>query len=249
MTKSISLIGVVLCCLFFSTTFAQGLACESLLENYPQPSVEITTVVQKMTSEVSVDGQTGQTFMTQTLDYPNRRLIQESDVGGIKTIIRYTDGKVSMSMVVGEDTMDVPVPSSDESAASFESLFEQPLFQGVPQNVTVVSCDGQQSYADLISGEQVTVTTTLPNMGEMTSKILFGPDGKTQGAVSSPPGGFGEMLMVFEELTLDEANVPTHMKMTLYRLEDGTATFFNTTIMDILSYNQPIDDALFAKTE
>jgi hypothetical protein len=225
---------------------AQTLPCESLLSNYPQPSVDITTVVQQITSEVSVDGQTGQTLMTQTLDYPNRRLIQEAEVGGIKTIMRYANGKLAMSMVVGGETQDVPVPSDEATVASFESLFDQPLFQGVPQNVMVVSCDGQQSYADLISGEQVTVTTMVPNMGELTSSILFGADGKTQGIVSKPPAGFGgEMLIVFEELTLDEANVPTHMKMTTYRLEDDTANFLSTTVMDILSYNQPVDETLF----
>ncbi len=246
MTKPISLIGVVLCCIFSSLTFAQGLACESLLSNYPQPSVEITTVVQQITSELSVDGQTAQTVMTQTLDYPNRRFIQEAEVGGIKNTMRYADGKASMVMTVGDNPMSVPIP--EESTAGLESIFDQPLFQGVPQNLTVVSCDGEQSYADLISGEQVTVTTTVPNMGEMTSKILFGPDGRTQGALTSPPVGFGgDMLIVFEELTLDEANVPTHMKMTMYQFEDGTATFFNTTITDILSYNQPIDEALFAE--
>jgi hypothetical protein len=234
----------------FTLANAQTLECENLLSNYPQPSVEITTVVQQTTSEVSVDGQSGQTLMTQTFDYPNRRLIQEAEVGGIKTVMRYADGKLGMSMVVGGEAMDVPVPSDDETVASFESLFDQPLFQGVPQNVTVVSCDGQQSYADLISGEQVTVTTTVPNMGELTSRILFGPDGATQGIISTPPAGFGgEMLIVFEELTLDEASVPTHMKMTTYRLEDGAATLFNTTIMDILSYNQPIDESLFAPAE
>ncbi|MGL4611030.1 MAG: hypothetical protein ACRCYY_15355 [Trueperaceae bacterium] len=244
MKKPISFIGLLACYVLFNTTFAQSLPCESLLENYPQPTVEITTVVQKITSDVSIDHQTAQTVVTQTLDYLNRRLVQESEAMGAKTIVRYVDGEASMSVAVGENTMSVPIP--EESGKSLEAIFDQPLLQGVPQNVTVVSCDGPQSYADLVAGEQVTVKTTVPNMGEMTSKIIFSKNGKTQGAISSPSGAGGEMLMVFEELTLDEANVPTHMKMTMYRLEGDTATLFTTTMMDILSYNESVDEA-FAK--
>lgn len=80
MTKPVFLIGVVLCCAPPGVAFTQGLAYESLLADYPQPSVDIETVVQQITSEVGVDGQTGQTVMTPTFDYPNRRLIQEAEV-------------------------------------------------------------------------------------------------------------------------------------------------------------------------
>jgi hypothetical protein len=235
MKKLISLIGLTL-----TLVHAQSLPCENLLANYPAPKVEFTSVVQAITSSMTIDGQEVQTVTTQTIDYTNRRLLQETNAMGMNTVMRYVDGKASMGIVMGEETMTVPIP--DESAASLEGIFDQPVLQGVPQNLTVLSCDGQQSYAELLSGEQVTVKTVVPGMGDMTSKIIFSSDGKTQGAVSSVPGRSGEMLMVFEELTLDASNVPTHMKMTMYQLEGDTATLFTSTIMDILSYNQPLDD-------
>ena len=224
---------------------AQNFPCESLLANYPAPKVEFTSVVQTITSSITIEGEAVETVITQTIDYANRRLLQETNAMGANIVMRYVDGKASMGMVMGEEIMNVPIP--DENATSLEAIFDQPILQGVPQNLTVVSCDGQQSHAGLLSGEQVTVTTVVPNIGDMTSQIIFSSDGKTQGAVSSVPGRSGEMLMVFEELTLDASNVPTHMKMTMYQLEGDTATLFSSTAMDILSYNQPLDDSLFAQ--
>ena len=241
MKKLFSLIIVTLAVL----VNAQNLPCESLLANYPAPKVEFTSVVQAITSSMTIDGQEVQTVMTQTIDYTNRRLLQETNAMGANTIMKYVDGKASMGIKMGEETMNVPIP--EDNVSSLEAIFDQPVLQGVPQNLTVVSCDGQQSHAGLLSGEQVTVTTVVPNIGDMTSKIIFSPDGKTQGAVTSVPGRSGEMLMVFEELTLDASNVPTHMKMTMYQLEGDTATLFSSTAMDILSYNQPLDDSLFAE--
>jgi hypothetical protein len=241
MKKLLSLIVVM----FAVVVSAQTLPCENLLANYPMPKVEFSSVVQAITSSLTIDGQEVQTVTTQTIDYANRRLLQETNAMGLQTVMRYADGKASMGIVMGEETMSVPIP--DESASSLEGIFDQPVLQNVPQNLSVVSCDGQQSYAGLLSGEQVTVTTVIPTMGNMTSKIIFTPEGETQGVVSSVPGRSGEMLMVFEELTLDASNVPTHMKMTMYQLEGDAATLFTSTVMDILSYNQPLDDALFAE--
>jgi hypothetical protein len=228
----------------FTLVLAQDLSCESLFANYPKPTIEITSMEQTITTSSTVDGQEMQVTMSQTIDYTNRRLYQETKAMGMNTITRYSDGKASSSMKMGEETMDVPVPA--EAASALEAVFDQGFVQGLPENYTVVSCDGPQSYAGLLEGEQATVESDIPGLGKTTSKIIFGSDGKTKGAISTIPGQ-GEMLTVFDTITLDSSNVPTEVVMNLYQLSGETATPLGTTTMNITAYNQPVDESLFAE--
>jgi hypothetical protein len=83
-------------------------------------------------------------------------------------------------------------------------------------------------------------------MGEVASKIIFGAEGKVNGSISEIPGQ-GEVLMVFENMVVDDANIPTSMTMSMYQLQGDNATPLSTTTMEVKSYNQPIDETLFAE--
>jgi hypothetical protein len=228
----------------FTLVRAQDLACESLFANYPKPTVELTSLEQTINSTATINGQTTDSTISQVVDYTNRRIYQDMTMQGNNIVMRYSDGKGSMAMKMGEETMDMDMPP--ESATALEAIFDQGVAQGLPENYTIVSCDGRQSYAGLLEGEQVTVSSTVPSVGEITSKIIFGTDGKTSGSISTIPGQ-GEMLIVFENMTVDEANVPTSITMSTYQLQGETATPFSTTSIEIKSYNQPVDEALFAE--
>jgi hypothetical protein len=228
----------------FTLAHSQDLACESLFASYPKPTVELTSMESTISSNVSMNGQDVATNISQVIDHTNRRLYQTIDAAGQSIVMRYADGKGTMQMKIGEETMDMPVPA--ESLSALEAVFDQGLVQGLPENYTIVSCDGPQAYADLLEGEQVTVTSTVPGMGETTSKIIFGADGKTSGAVSTIPNQ-GEILIVFDTMELDEANVPTNIVMSMYQLAGEEATPFGTTTISITSYNQPVDESLFAE--
>lgn len=236
MTKSLFFISLILS----SVTLAQDLSCESLFTNYPKPSVEMTSVESTISSTMQFNGQEVNTAISQVIDYSNRRLYQTVDTMGQKVVMRYADGKGTMEMA----GMNSPVPEA--SLGALEATFDQGLVQGLPENYTILSCDGQQSYAGLLEGEQVTVSSDVPGIGETTSKIIFGADGKTNGVVSTVPGQ-GEMLIVFDTMELDEANVPTNIIMNMYQLAGETATPFSTTTISITSYNQPVDESLFAE--
>lgn len=240
MKKFFSFIGAII----FSVAFAQDMACESLFANYPKPTLEITSMESTISSNVSMNGQEVETNISQVIDHTNRRMYQTIAAAGQNIVMRYADGKATMQMKMGEETMDVPVPP--ESVGALEAAFDQGMVQGLPENYTIVSCDGPQAYAGLLEGEQVTVTSEIPGMGETTSKIIFGVDGKTSGAVSTVPGQ-GEMLIVFDTMELDEANVPKNIVMNMYQLAGNSATPFGTTTISITSYNQPVDEALFAE--
>jgi hypothetical protein len=224
---------------------AQSFPCESLLANYPVPQTSLTSIDQTITSLMTVDGQQGQSVMRQVIDYANKRLYQESDTMGMISIMRYNQGKASMGIKMGDEIMNVPIP--EENAQGFESLFDQTGVQGVLSDYTLLSCDGQQSYAGLLSGEQVTISTEAAALGTMTSKVIFDANGKVLGSLTSV-GGMGQILTIFEEMTLDAANYPIHLKMSSYTYkEDDTASLLSTTITDTTAYNQPVDETLFAE--
>ncbi len=223
---------------------AQNLPCERLFANYPAPKVSFTSLDQTITSSMSVDGQSAETVMRQVIDYTNRRLYQENSFGSISNIMRYQAGTATMSMKVGDRLMDVPMPEGQDTS-SFESLFDQGIVQGLPTSPTVVSCDGQQSYAGLLSGEQATITTEAPSVGTIISRVIFDVSGKPLGAVSTAMGM--DMLMVFEEMTLDDQNVPVHIKLSMYQLTGEEANLLSITTTDTTSYNQPVDESLFAE--
>lgn len=240
MTKFLSLISAVI----FSVAFAQDMACESLFANYPKPTLEITSMESTISSNITMNGQSVDSNISQVIDHTNRRLYQTIVAAGQTIVMRYANGEGTMQMKMGEETMDMPVPA--ESLSALEAAFDQGMVQGLPENYTIVSCDGPQAYAGLLEGEQVTVTSEIPGMGETTSKIIFGADGKTSGAVSTVPGQ-GEMLIVFDTMELDEANVPKNIVMSMYQLAGENATPFGTTTINITSYNQPVDESLFAE--
>jgi hypothetical protein len=233
-----------ICAVMVSVAFAQDLACESLFANYPKPTVELTSLEQTINSTSTVNGQTADATISQVIDYTNRRIYQDMTMQGNNIVMRYSDGKGSMAMKMGEETMDMDMPP--ESVTALEAIFDQGIAQGLPENYTVVSCDGQQAYAGLLEGEQVTVSSTVPTMGEVASKIIFGAEGKVNGSISEIPGQ-GEVLMVFENMVVDDANIPTSMTMSMYQLQGDNATPLSTTTMEVKSYNQPIDETLFAE--
>lgn len=230
----------------FTVAFAQDMACESLFANYPKPTVELTSMESTITSNMSMNGQEVNSNIAQVIDYTNRRLYQTIDAMGQQIVMTYANGEGSMQMKMGEETMDMPVPA--ESLAALEGAFDQGIVQGLPENYTIISCDGPQSYAGLLEGEQVTVESDVPGIGKTTSKIIFGADGKTQGAISTTPDQ-GEMLIVFDTIELDEANMPTNLAMSMYQFDGTNATPMGTTTISITSYNQPVDEALFAPAQ
>lgn len=228
----------------FTLARAQDMACESLFANYPKPTVEITSMESTITSNMTMNGQTVDTNISQVIDHTNRRMYQTIAAAGQNIVMIYANGEATMQVKMGEETMSRPVP--EQSLAALEAAFDQGMVQGLPENYTIVSCDGTQAYAGLLEGEQVTVSSTIPGMGETTSKVIFGADGKTSGAISSIPNQ-GEVLIVFDTMELDEANVPKNIAMSMYQLAGETATPFGTTTISITSYNQPVDESLFAQ--
>jgi hypothetical protein len=225
--------------------FAQAQACEAWLERLV-PQVELRTLEQRITTTSTFEGQEMHSEVYQVIDFESRRLYMRTDVAGMgEMVVRYQDGLATMQLPGMPGTM----PAMPEMAAELERLFDAAFAQGaLPQAYELVSCDGPHSYAGLISGEQVTVKTLLPdamgNLLEQEARLVF-VDGEIVATLMAVPM-LGEVAVVYEEMRKDDAGVVIHSRARSYRLLDDTATPFATTELEVLAYNEPIDESLFA---
>ena len=223
--------------LTFSFSLAQE--CASLLEG-TQPSVDLTSIEQSITSATYVQGQTVNATIYQVVDLASKQLYQETTLPGMgEVIMRYQDGQATMQLKGNDMNLPVPPQFSQQLEAVFDNAFGQAM---LPATYELVSCDGQQSYADLITGEQVTINTAMPEAlgGDMTSSLLFDADGQMLGTYMTLPQ-MGETLIVYDVFEQDEAGVPTQIDISMYTLGGAEPTLFSETQITTLSYNQPFE--------
>jgi hypothetical protein len=57
---------------------------------------------------------------------------------------------------------------------------------------------------------------------------------------------WAEVAVVYEEMHQDDAGAVIRSRARSYRFLDDTATPFATTELEVLAYNEPIDESLFA---
>lgn len=232
---------LVLTALFSLNVYAQD--CAHLLEGV-RPAVNFENLEQSVSSTVYSGEQSNTVDIYQVIDLAGERMYQETTMPGMGEItLRFVDGAATMQMA-GMD-VDLPVPPALQTQLeqTLSGAFEQ---QGmVPSNYDIVSCDGLQSYAGLVEGEQITVTATLPEMAGGTSEMrfLFGPEGQLVGSLMDIPQ-LGETISVFEAYDLDSNNVPTTINFKMYQLSDEPALFSETSVTTN-SYNGTVDETLF----
>jgi hypothetical protein len=223
----------------------QAQACEAWLEPLVPP-IELRTLEQRVATTGTYEGHATQSEVYQVIDFEGRRIYMRTEVAGMgEMVVRYQDGRATMQM----PGMPMEMPAMPELAADVEKLFDAAFAQGaLPQDYELVSCDGPRSYADLVSGEQVTVRTLLPdamgNMVEQEARLLF-IDGEIVATVMEVPT-LGEMAVVYEEMVKDDAGMVIRLSTRGYRLLGDTATPFSTTDLEVLAYNEPVDESLFA---
>jgi hypothetical protein len=241
--------------LVVGTAFAQDTeSCRALFESLQVPPdqemlADLHSLTMTMTMTQALEGETMNVTTRSVMDFDNARMYQETDLGdGNQMVIRYQDGAASMNMM----GMDMPAPPG--MAEMLEAQLEQ-MMSGMfndPASVApdseLVSCDGAQDYG-VLAGEQITVSLSQPAafMQEMmagnTTSYVF-VDGEAKGIVQTMPE-FGTTIMVIEELQRDGSGWPTHMTMRTYAW-DGTSATESGLMTLSFSYNEPVDEALFA---
>ena len=218
--------------------------CAYLLEN-ARPSVTFENLEQTVSSTVYAGEQSNTVDIYQLIDMSGERIYQETTLPGMGDItLRFVDGEATMQMAGMDMALPVPPALQAQLEQTLSGAFEQ---QGmVPSNYDIVSCDGPQSYAGLVEGEQITVTATLPEMAGGTSEMrfLFSPEGQLVGSLMDIPQ-LGETLSVFEAYDMDSNNVPTTINFKMYQLGDEPALFSETSVVTN-SYNGTVDETLFS---
>ncbi len=187
------------------------------------------------------DGTTVTVTIRTVIDYVNRRAATLTEaMPGLEAVMVLKDGQVTMK--VPGMPMSLPVPS--EAAESLEALFDPPAWPGFKEGDTA-SYDGQVSYGDLLSGEQISYTTTYLLDGtesDYTTRFVIGPDAAILGYLVESPD-VDPVLMVLSEPA--SSGYLAGIDGSLY-LPDGGGWKLSSR-MEFVEYtvNQPVDESLF----
>ncbi len=228
---------------------AQTLDCGQLMtQTLPTPpkletaEVQITTTLEATPEN---DGMT--TNIYQVMDVPKRRMYVEMSLpDDNKTITRYSNGKGTITMSMAGETITQDFPES--AGAQLEKLFDNILANQLllPENYEVLSCDGIQTYAGLIEGEQITVRGDVPNLGNLEMRVIINQEQQVFGSIMNVPP-FGQTLSLIKGFGAVAGEIPKRVETTMYTLGGDAATLTMTMQLDYLSVNQPVDEALFSE--
>ncbi len=240
-------------------SFSQAQECKSLLEDfYPDTQQDFKTVEFSMNSETSMNGMEIVTEATTIIDRENHRLYSKTLTQGMTMIMIIQDGDFSMSMQMPDGSMQA-LPAMPGMAAQLEPLFDTVFEQGgLPQDYEIVSCDGQVSVKDLISGEQITILSKIPKVDptadenaelqweEQEVTMIIDNNSGLMGMFMNQEG-LGKMFILVE-LQNGADNYIHNMESTMYKVVDGNYELFSRTTLTYNNINQPIDESLFNST-
>jgi hypothetical protein len=223
-----------------ASLFGETPACEELLETFrTQPeftSLETTTIY---TDDAS------QPADYKVIDFVGQRVYWEVSFNGIKTIYRFVNGEVTATQ--NNETIEVP----EGIRISLESTFlSSSSFRDLADKAVVLSCDGEQSYSDgtgeIVRGQQITVADKT-NPESDSSKLLFDDAGNFIGNYIDRPDDNQDYLLVNSGIKKDEAGVVVEITNMTYLQEGDSFELLSKTTTTTLSYDQPVDETLFAK--
>lgn len=187
------------------------------------------------------------------MDLTGRRVYQEMYFDEALTLrFTYDQGEAFMqSFYPGEEESEIrslPAEQVEQLGEMLETIQFDPA-NLYPVDYDTATYDGVQSYANLITGEQVTVTVEVPAAvapvtgQSIETRLIFGDDETLIATVQETPDA-GTLLTVIEEY-LERENRIIMSGMTMYTLEEEEATLWAKTRFTNLAFNEPIDDALF----
>jgi hypothetical protein len=215
--------------------FAQELPCAALLDNLPSSSLEgITSIDATHTIKYVENGPNARSTLHYVKDFVNNRAYLELDVG-YDIIYHYQNGIGTVTQ--NETTEEAP---AEEDLVSIREMMEFLEFdmRSIFTKDSVKSCDGQKSYGSLFTGEQVTVSAN----GEETF-LLFDEAGQLLGSASYYSEG-DLVLGVLEDFFF-EAGLLQQGTVRSYEIKGDEAVLLEESMLEVQSYNQPLDETLF----
>ncbi len=205
-----------------------------------QEATDVRTMEQHMLMEIVEQGIS--TATRTIIDFENERALIITDAMGMEVTMRFVDGQMSMVM----QGMSLPMPPGMEG--TFDGMFEDVTYGGLLDGDVTATYDGVVSYADVLSGHQVSysggpVAGVEGELGDDgTVRFIFDDDGQLLGNVVAM-GGNSDMVSVYVgEPKL--ANLPV-FDTEMYEVADGTARLFGSMRYEAISINEPLDESLF----
>jgi hypothetical protein len=227
--------------IFMGVAFAQDLPCAALLDNLPSSSLGGISTLEATLSIRYVENGGNEVQYALIKDLENERTYHSySEKMGedfiTTAIYRYQDGAGTLTR--GDKTEEAPDEDSIEGIGEMMELLEFD-FQDVFAVDGVESCDGQQTYGDVVAGEQVTIRGN----GEKTS-FLFDEAGQLLALRFYDDNSEDIPLTTFTEFVVKDGLLQ-HGIVRYYTLQGNEATLGEERVLEVQSYNQPLDDTLF----
>lgn len=201
----------------------------------------VQTLDQTMVMTIYSGGSESVTSTRTVIDYANRRAVIFTDIGGgMMSRIVHVDGVTIMHM----EGMPMAMPALPGMDDMFDTLFDPAQTLSDDPNATAVY-DGQVSYGDIVSGQQVTYTATYPQLGtntEVVTRFIFDDSDEYIAQVMEGTDG-SVTIMVFDPPTSDNPYVARGSAM--YDFKDGVGTLTARTQYENVAVNEPLDEALF----
>lgn len=204
------------------------------------PPDEIQSLDQTMTMTIHSESDPIVTTSRIVVDYPGQRAAIVSEVMGTSTTMRVIDGEMTMSV----NGMTMPLPAGMDTA--FEGIFETGATGDLLSDPEAIATyDGPVSYADVLSGQQVSYTGDFGvpgmQMDSTTIRFVFDDAGRLLGQVI-PQSGSDLVSVYVGEPKLEGA---LFYDVDMYQVDDGSATLYATMRYDSIAFNEPIDETLF----
>lgn len=221
----------------------------------PQQPDLMTVRVTLDTTNYEPDGEVSFEMRQYTvIDVENRRMYLETYFDGTLAIrFTYNQGEAFMQSFYpddGDDSEIEPVPA--EQVEQLGDMLETIQFEPTslyPVDYETATYDGVQSYANLVVGEQVTVTVDVPAAAapatsqSVETRLIFGDDETLIATVQETPD-VGTLLTVMGEY-LERENRTVMSDMTTYTLAEEEATLWARMSFTNLAFNEPVDASLF----
>jgi outer membrane lipoprotein-sorting protein len=211
----------------------------ALLEGLRPTEVEAIETLDQTTVMI-VEAQGGTEVRSRTvLDYVGQRARIDTEVApGMTATVLIVDG--TLSMVVGGMRLPLPPELGEEFGDIFETDPNDPL-----AGIDSATFDGRVTYADLVAGDQVTVTGAAEVAGldgSGDTRYVFADDGGLLAVATEGDAG-ATILMVFDQPLRGSPVVGR--SATMYELRGDQAQRMATIRYEDVRINEPIPDDTF----
>ncbi len=205
----------------------------------------------EITSAQTVEGEEVAFEMSVLYDLDEKRVYQTTSINGEEvSVLRFVDGKATMTIAGMDGEMPAPAELEAQLQQQLDESFSKLIMDPTVTlgDAELVSCDGFQTYGDVLAGEQITMRvkagedSALQAVSPGTLIRVILTEGQMRGTFQEI-SQLGPTLIVFD-FTPNGEGQPTRIVMQQYSWDGSVAEATGTTTVDY-SYDVPIDESLF----